>query len=370
MARSTPLWLAAPSRFARLSRPRARLALGLVVAGLLLCLLALRVGSAPELAAVTGGERNMTDLALYEKIVAAVKGGDNYYIAAADALRAGSYPLRPFLTFRLPGLAVTLAALPDWLPYYLLLLLAVTTGTAWMLRLAEAIPRPVPRIAVGMLLLGSLLAFFQPGLVAFHEIWAGLLVALSLAMRRPGHWIEAVAIATVAMLVRETAALYVLIMAGFAWREGARREALGWLLGITAFAAMLGVHAYAVAGVTGPTDPASPGWLGMQGFGLFVKSLVLATSLQLLPFAAGAIVVGLALFGWASWDDPLAARMVVILAGYGFAIAMFARVDTFYWGLMVAPAFLAGLAFVPDGVRDLIRQSVDARRITVTRVTR
>jgi hypothetical protein len=97
---------------------------------------------------------------------------------------------------------------------------------------------------------------------------------------------------------------------------------------------------------------------------------VLATSLQLLPLAAGAILVGLALFGWASWDDPLAARMVAVLAGYGFAIAMFARVDTFYWGLMVAPLSLIGLAFVPDALRDLFRQALDRRRITVTKVTR
>jgi hypothetical protein len=37
---------------------------------------------------------------------------------------------------------------------------------------------------------------------------------------------------------------------------------------------------------------------------------------------------------------------------------------------MVAPVFLIGLVFVPDGVRDLVRQSLDKRKITVTRVAR
>ena len=109
---------------------------------------------------------------------------------------------------------------------------------------------------------------------------------------------------------------------------------------------------------------ASPGWAGLQGFGLFVKSLTLATALQMLPLWAGALLVGLALLGWAAWDDPLAARMIGILAAYAAVIGIFARLDTFYWGLMVAPVFLVGLVFVPDALRDLIRQSLDRRRIT------
>ena len=63
-------------------------------------------------------------------------------------------------------------------------------------------------------------------------------------------------------------------------------------------------------------------------------------------------------------------RMIAILAAYAAAISLFARLDTFYWGLMVAPVFLLGLVFVPDGLRDLVRQSLDKRRITVTRVAR
>lgn len=370
MANPAPLWLAQPSRFAGLRRGHARLALALVALLLLACLSALAVPDPPALAAITGEHRNQTDLALYEKVVAGMQGRGNYYTVAADALRAGGYPLRPFLTFRLPGLASILAALPAWAPPILLVLLAAATGLAWAARLAEALPRIAPRLIAGMLLLGSLLVFFQPGLVAFHEIWAGPLVALSLAARRPGRWVEAVAIALIAMLLRETAALYVVVMAGFAWLEGERREALGWSAVLVAFAAVLGVHAYAVAGVTGPLDPASPGWAGLQGFGLFVKSLHVATALDLLPLAAGAPLVGLALLGWAAWDDPLALRMLAILAAYAAAIGVFARLDTFYWGLMVAPVFLAGLAFVPDALRDLGARALDRRRVTVTRVAR
>ena len=78
------------------------------------------------------------------------------------------------------------------------------------------------------------------------------------------------------------------------------------------------------------------------------------------------------MFGWASWNDPLGLRMALTLAGYAAVIGLFARGDNFYWVLLVAPVFLAGLAFVPDGLRDLARAAtaLDKRRITVTRVTR
>lgn len=370
MSRSTPLWLATPTRFAALKRNRARIGLVILAVLLLATLTALAIPTPPGLDAVSGGDRQQTDLMLYEAIVAGVKGGGNYYAVAADALRAGAYPLRPFLTFRLPGLATILAALPVWMPPLLQFLLAFTVAATWMLRLRPSLPRTLPMLAGGILLAGSMLAFVQPGLVAFHEIWAGLLVALSLGMRKPGRWIEPVAIALAAMLIRETAALYAVLMLAFAWLEGERREAIGWGVALAAFGAALGIHAWAVAGVTGPLDPVSPGWAGLQGFGLFVKSLTLATALQLIPLWAGALVVGLALLGWAAWNDPLGLRMIAILSAYAAVIGIFARLDTFYWGLMVAPVLLLGLVFVPDAIRDLVTQSLDKKRITVTHVTR
>lgn len=362
-------WLAAPSRFAALGRARAWLVLGALVLLLLACMTALTVAD-PAAVAGTGPVSDQTDLMLYEKIVAGVKGGGEYYTVATDALRSGGYPLRPFLTVRMPSLAVVQGHLPDWAPMLLLYLLAATVAMVWALRLGAALPRLLPRVAAALLLVGSMLAFLQAGLAAFHEIWAGLLIALSLGVRRPGRWAEAVAFGLVAMLIRETAGLYALVMLAMAWLEGERREALGWLAALALFAAALAAHAWAVTGATGPLDPASPGWSGLLGFGFFVKAVSLATALQLLPIAGAALLVGLALFGWAAWNDPAGLRMFVTLAAYAAAIGIFARSDTFYWGLMVAPIFLVGLVFVPDGLRDLLRPRLDKPRITVTRVAR
>ena len=172
------------------------------------------------------------------------------------------------------------------------------------------------------------------------------------------------------MLVRETAALYAVVMCALAFAEGQRREAIGWAAAIGVFAGVLAAHAIAVQGVTGVLDAASPGWTGMHGFGLFVRAMTLATGLQLLPAAAAALLVALALFGWASWRDPLALRAAAMFCAYAVVISLFARLDTFYWGLLSAPAFLTGLAFVPDGLRDLVSRALDSRRVRVQRVER
>ncbi len=362
-----PLWLSTPSRFAALPVARARLVLAGVVVLILAALTVLFVPlPAPD--ATGAGADRQGDVALYEGIVAAVAHGEDYYRAAADALRAGSYPLRPFLTFRMPGLAVVQGALPLLAIIALLYALAAVTFWVWYRRIAEALPRWPARVVALVLLAAGMLAFVQSGLVAFHEIWAGLLVALSLALRRPGRWVEAAAIGALAMLIRETAALYVVVMAALAFVEGHKREAAGWAAALGLFAVALIAHAVAVHGVTGPLDAASPGWAGMNGFGLFVRAMTLATGAQLLPPALAAILVALALFGWASWRDPLALRALATFSAYALVISLFARLDTFYWGLIVAPAFLIGLAFAPDGLRDLWVRALDRRRGRVQRI--
>lgn len=361
-----PIWLAAPSRFAGLRRGRAiavLIALLLVVAG---SFAALYVPDAPEAAPsveATG------DLALYEGVIAGLRVGGEYYQLTADGLRMGGYPLRPFITFRPPMHSVVQAALPLAVTLGVLWLLVIAVAAAWWVRLSQALPRRLPRIAAMILLAGGLVAFTQVNLIAFHEIWAALLIALSLAIRRPGRWVEAAALGLIAMLVRETAMLFVVIMGALAWLEGHKREGAGWAAALAVFLIALVAHAWGVARVTGPLDPASPGWSGLNGFGFFVSAFARSTALAAIPLAVAAPLAALALFGWTVWRDALALRAALVFAGYAVAIGLFARLDTFYWALMVAPAFLVGLAFVPDGLRDLARAILDRRRVRVQRIT-
>ncbi|MBM3928980.1 MAG: hypothetical protein FJ335_11070, partial [Sphingomonadales bacterium] len=346
-----PLWLTAPTRYAGLSRGRARWIVAVLA---LLIALALTAIAVPDPTDPSPGQAaTASDLGMYETVIAGLRGGGDYYTLTADALRAGGYPLKPFVTFRLPVHAVVQAALPPIVPRVLLVLLAVGVAIAWWRRIVPQLSRGSARVTLVLLLAVGLMAFVQPDLVAFHEIWAALLVALALVLRTPERWVPSVALGLIAMLVRETAALLPIVMAACAWRDGARREAAGWGLSLLALAAALAAHGWAVAQVVGPLDAASPGWSGLLGPGFFVRAVAASTALAPLPPTIVAPLVAGALFGWTAWRDPLAVRTAAVLFGYAGAIAIFARADTFYWALMPAPVLLAGLIFAPDAVRDL-----------------
>jgi hypothetical protein len=363
--------MTAPSRFATLKRPTAWWALALLAILLAGSLTALASPGPPPVSHDPKQRaEDEADVVLYESIVAGVRGGGEYYAVTAQALRTGNYPLKPFVTFRLPTLALLQAALPHEVTIALLYALAVGVMLAWFVRLRPALARPPPMMIALGLLAGGMVAFVQPELASFHEVWAGLLIALSLALRRPERWVESVAVGMMAMLIRETAGLYVGIMAVLALAGGHRREAIGWFATIAVFAVVIAFHAHAVAQVVHKIDPASPGWVGMLGFGFFVKTMTLSTALNLATPWLAALLFGLALFGWSAWNDGLGLRALTVFAGYGALLALFGRTDTFYWGLMVAPTILIGLVFVPDGLRDLVAAVLDKRRIIVTRLSR
>ncbi len=365
-----PLLLAHPSRFAGWPRNAAWMMLAAIAALVLAALIAIGTPN-PDVGAPGDG---MGDAVLYGTIVDNVRHGGDYYSVAADALRSGNYPLRPFVAFRLPTLAVVSGAMPAIVVTAILWALAVGVALAWYARLAPALARTPARVATMVMLLMGLAAASAPELAIFHELWAGLLIALSLALHRPAdrrdRWIEAVAIGLAAALIRETASVYLLVMLVLAVHDGARREAVGWAAALAILAIVVGVHAHAVAQVVRPLDPASPGWGGLLGPGFAVRSTILSGGLQFIPLWLAAPTLALALAGWAAWQDPIAARVQGMLAAYALVLAIVARADNYYWALLVAPLSIVGLIFVIDAVRDLTAAARDARRITVTRVVR
>ncbi|WP_339348173.1 hypothetical protein [uncultured Sphingomonas sp.] len=370
----SPIWLAAPTRFAGLSIRGAHLAAALALFLLIACFSALPAPApppvSPEATAATEQE-DRADVILYQHIVAGLRAGDDYYSVVANALRTGDYPLKPFVTFRLPTLAKVQAAIPDLLSATLLFALAGASIAAWYRRLGPHLTHTAPRLVAGALAIGGLSTFVRPDLIAFHEVWAAPLLALSLATWRPGKATVAIALALAAMLIRETAAVYAGVMVLAALVEGRRREVVGWIAAVAVFAAAVAVHAHAVAQVVRPDDPASPGWSGMLGFGFFVKAMTLATALSALPALLAAPLVGVALIGWAGWRDPVACRALGVLGSYALLLAVFCRVDTYYWGILAAPILPIGLVFAPDTLRDLWRSVHQRRRrISVTRTIR
>jgi hypothetical protein len=293
-----------------------------------------------------------SDLQLYRDIIAGVRAGGDYYQVTAQELRNGGYPLKPFFTFRLPTQALIYAAFGERAMIFIVWLLAGGLMVAWWVRLKPVLSPPL-LAAFLVLVAGGLGGLLQPMTGLFHESWAALLLALMVALHRPERWWPAVLAGGAALMIRELALPMILAMGGLALIERRWREAAAWAVVVAVFAVYMTLHAQWVSEVVLPGDPPSPGWSAMLGLQFALKSIAKVTFGMRLPDALAAALLILSLFGWASVRSGWALRSAILLAGYGAMVALFARTDTFYWALIVAPLSFAGLVFLPKEFADL-----------------
>ena len=367
---------AADDRFASWPALRARLLLLALVLILIASAMVPIVAGTQEkpvvgfVEAIAGGEASKEaarprddDLALYDRVIERIGKGENYYAVAAQEHRAGNYPVRPGVAVRLPTLAYVLVALgdkgqgadvivPGEVAAAFLLMLAVVW--AWWKRFGEEPGGERFRlIGTALVFMGASLGMNRYYFV-LHELWAGMLLALAFALHRPGRkWGAALAVAALALAIREHALPFVLLMAAMAfwrrdWKEGAAWSALA-----AVFLAGLAVHMHFVAQQVLPTDPEGPDWLLLRGLSGWLSNVVLSSNLRFLPhFVAGPLVV-LMVFGWAGWKSDAGAFATLLFLGYGLAFMIAGRPDNFYWGAVIAPAMFIGLAFVPRAAGSL-----------------
>ena len=293
-----------------------------------------------------------SDLDLYRDIIAGIAAGGDYYEVAAKELRKGNYPLKPFFTFRLPTHATMYAAVGERPMILVIWTLCAGLMLAWWVKLRPLLPLPLLAMSL-FLLAGGLGGMLQPQTGLFHESWAALLLALMVALHRPGKIGPAVALGGAALLIRELALPMILAMGGLALVERRWREATGWALVVILFGIYLTLHAQWVSGVVLPTDPPSPGWSRMHGLQFALKSIAKVTFGIRLPDALAAGLLILSLFGWASVKTGWALQATLLIAGYAAMLALLARADTFYWALIPAPLAFVGLAFLPKALSDL-----------------
>jgi hypothetical protein len=290
------------------------------------------------------------DVALTLQIIDDVAKGQSYYAAVAAEYRRWHYPLRPAVAVRSPLLALAMAALPDDAARSLTLrVLLIAVMAAWSWRLHRLYGRPVIA-GVGLLLLClGLLPGFAAHAYTFHDIWAGALLALSLAVYDPRRWWWSVVLGFFAVAVRETAFPCLLAMGAAALFEGRRREALGWTAAMAAFLAVFAVHAHLLALQLKPDDQVSVSWLGLGGWPFVLLNAKWNALLMFAPPWLTAVLVPLMLLGLAAWPGPLGLRLALICAGYNLAFLVAGRPDNYYWGLIIAPLMALGLLAAPGG---------------------
>ena len=291
-----------------------------------------------------------TDISLYRTIAAEMRRGAGYYGSAVSEARKHGYPLRPFVTVRLPTLAWFLSALPsDKTAWGALMALAFVALCAWAKKLRADLTKP--QYALAMICITSgLFPVLVPDFALFHETWAGLLVALSLAIRRKDAWVASVLIGLAAALTRELAGAYLLAMAAMALKDRNAREAAAWLTAITVFAIVLAIHAANVNALVTPADISSSGWIVFGGWSFVLHVAQCNVFLALLPPWMIAIVVPLALLGLTT--SQIDQRLSLVVYGYFVAFLLVGRTDNIYWGLLIAPLWSLGLAFAIQTMRE------------------
>ena len=356
------------NRFATWAPRDARLALIVFLAFLVASAL-VPVNAGPSQVDTKGFVENLTDhdatpkrprdddLALYDRAIARIQAGENYYDFIVAEQRAVHYPVTPGIAVRLP----TLAYLDAWLGVpgqtaaAIILLLAVMV--AWWRRLGDEPGGKRHRAMAMALLVMSASLGLNRYFFVLHELWTGMLLALAFGLHRPGKWGWALAVAALALAIRELALPFVLLMAAMAlwrrdWKEGAAWSGLTLV-----FLALLGVHLHLIAQQVLPGDHAGQGWLDLRGLSGWISNVALSSNLRFLPHWLAGPAIALSVFGWAAWRSPAGLFGLLFYLGYGVAFMIVGRPDNFYWGAVVSPAILSGMAFAPMGLRALIRSA-------------
>lgn len=295
------------------------------------------------------------DHALYARIAHRVAAGESYYRAAAAEHRAGHYPLRPFIAVRLPTLAYILATLGEQNAMMMALTIGGVTVLAWYRRLRgdAGMPRYAPLAA--LLVAANLTQLAVPQWILIHEVAAGALIALALALyRRAPLWIV-MGVVAAAVAIRETALPVAMLFGLFALIDRDWRAVAGWVAFGLLFFAGIGAHISALAAVTTPTDAVSQGWHGLGGWPAYVSFVQMTSMLRFFPGWVCALLVPLALLGWTAWRSRSGAAGILVQIGYAALLMIFARPSNFYWAMLVVPSLFIGLVFAPAALAALLR---------------
>ena len=292
----------------------------------------------------------MSDVKVYQLIIIAVASGEDYYDVVAREHRRYNYPLKPYFTIRPPTLAWLSAALgPTGIRLAMFALIGLVAIT-WLEVLRGLSSATLLLYGTFGLLAESTFVLSLDPYVHFHDSWAALLIALSLALRRPDRVACSIVAGLAAVLFRELALPYLVLMAASAAYERQGREVAGWCAAIAVALVVQTLHANAVAAVVIAGDPASQGWNGLGGWSFLLTAVHTSTLLELLPLWVTALVAPLSMFGWIAWRSALALRVAGLMLGYATALMVFARPDNIYWALMIAPFVLAGTSLATAAV--------------------
>jgi hypothetical protein len=300
------------------------------------------------------------DSIFYYDVVDRVRGGQAYYDAVKREFdlpvwKRGTFrPTSPF-NWRTPIDAWLLAFLPGpGAGISAVALLALLATIACFIALGRTQGPAAATLTV--LLVGPFSWCFLADVYLFTELWAGILIALSVAAYALERRALAVTAALVALFFRELVLPYCLLCLVISLYQRRRAETLGWLGGLILFAIFYAWHIHEVRQqISGESSAQLGTWLRFGG-----TAFVLATTqlgnvfLTAVPAWVTGVALPLALLGLAGWRGETGLRPFLTCVGYlaFFSVAGQPPYNA-YWGLLIGPLLMLGLAGLPNAFRDL-----------------
>ena len=304
-----------------------------------------------------------SDMTLYRHIATDMEKGRDYYQAAAVEHRLYGYPTSPAVVFRMPTLSWILVILRFHLAR--LAVLGLLYGAIIFLLYRELLTAKktlTVRIVVLSVAVTGLSVAGATDAVFWHEVWAALLIAVSLLSYRPSRWLPAVLCGFLACLIREIAFPYLVVMAGFALCERRWKELMAWVGAMVAFTAVFARHLSLAGRLFKPGDIVSDGWLGFGGWDFAIASAKWNVVLHMLPYPLIAFALCVGVIGLVGMRDGRAQRAAIIVAGYLAAFLAVGRPDNYYWGILYTPLLPVGWLVGPRALYDLAGSAFPSMR--------
>jgi len=353
-----------PTAYARLSTRQARLVLlAIVVLGGIFVAVTLSPLANPGAGRQGQEKPGASDVALYRAKIDRIHAGEGYYRAAGVEMRARGYPTGSVFNWRVP----TPFWLIGWMP-------TVTFGKALLGGLAlalfllafEALAREEDNViyrpvGCALLLTGPLIPCVLGDLFVVPSLWAGVLIALSIAAYGAARPRLGVACGLAAVFIRELAMPYCLVAAAIAWWNKRWKELTAWLVGLAAFCVFFGLHCWQVSSLIGPEDRLHrESWVQFGGTAFVIATAQMTAYLLLLPRWVAALYLAAALVGFAGWNTPLGHRAGLTACLFLVAFAVVGQPFNQYWGSLIAPLLCFGVVRCPGSLRDLWKAASDS----------
>ncbi len=207
----------------------------------------------------------------------------------------------------------------------------------------------LPRVALGVISLAGLAVYgFIAIIFVLHELWAGILISISLFAHEKGWRKLSLTAGIIALFIRELALPFVALMFFASLADRNRKEAVAWLLGALAFFSVMAIHSNQVHALTHSNANLNfTQWLALSGWDYVLATIQVQPFLFILPSWCTAVLVPLALLGFLAWRDALGKRMGLTIAAYILIFLFVGRNINAYWGLLYCNLVPLGLLYAP-----------------------